>query len=96
MLTEQNRIDFTKATTFWNCGDAENDIAVIAEPDQVVETSETVDDFKATRGEPKETSTTPFGVVLIWRNQQRAKGLRRGDLFVMDFGEARGAYFDGE
>lgn len=32
----------------------------------------------------------------LYRDYQAAKGLRRGDLFIRDFGDFRAVYFDGE
>ena len=37
-----------------------------------------------------------LGVVFKWDNIQARKGAQRGTLYVMDFGDARAAYFDGE
>lgn len=101
MLTDEQIENFCKATAVYNCGDLEayEDVEDrVCEPDDVARTRDTVQGFKEGlgNGEPDEIVKTPAGDLLVWYNLQLAKGCCRGDLFVMDFGDARAAYFDGE
>jgi hypothetical protein len=86
---------------------AELDIDDMLADDQVVATQDTVENFFDTRGrrlnrrgerpeKPYELHTTICGNIYKWEGVQAAKGLRRGTLYVMDFGDARACYFDGE
>ena len=61
----------------------------------VIETHETIDNFVAARGEPQ-IEITESGVLHIWENVQQAKGLARGNLIAIDFGDTRFAHFDGQ
>lgn len=104
MINEKNKTIFCQATAYWNSGDiAEFDVvpqdnlaAVCEDIDDVAETRDTVDGFIQNWGEPHQRLVTPHGELLVWENLQAAKGCRRGDAFVMDFGDARAAYFTGE
>jgi len=58
-------------------------------------TQDEVTAFSAKWGKP-ETDESPVGVLYVWEKVQRAKGRARGTLHVMDFGDERFAYFDGE
>jgi hypothetical protein len=95
MLTTEQKETFRKAVDFLN-GDKSGTLEcpLVDNNDDVVTTSDTVDDFKKHAGlVEKETA---FGKLFVAENHQAGKGLRRGDLFVMDFGDARAAYFTGE
>lgn len=108
MLTQEQRDLFRKALASYNaCGSADVEIDDMLEDEQVVETRETVEDFFNARGwrndrngnrpaVPREQNKTAFGDVFVWEDQQSRKGARRGTLYVMDFGDARACYFDGE
>lgn len=98
MLTDKQITDFCKATAQYNSGDFNDEYGYVCEPDEVAMTRDTVQGFKdgLGNGEPDEILKTPAGELLIWFNLQSAKGCRRGDLFVIDYGDARAAYFDGE
>jgi len=109
MLTQDQRDTFRKALASYNhLGAADVEIDDMIEDSQIVETAETVDDFFAASGRrldrngnrpaiPRELNKTAFGDVYVWENQQRGgKGARRGTLYVMDLGDVRAAYFDGE
>ena len=99
MLTQQQREDFSKALTFWNCGDENNEIAVLVEPEDVVATRDALADFKSGAALTAKRYTiekTPRGDLHKWEGVQARKGARRGDLFVMDFGDVRAAWFEGE
>jgi hypothetical protein len=99
MLTPEQRLNFCKATALWNSNDFGNDLAQLCEPDDVAATRDTVADFMsgpAGHARRREECETPAGKLLVFRDCQTRKGARRGDLFLMDFGEARAAYFDGE
>lgn len=109
MLTQEQRDTFRKAAASWNqCGSSEVDIDdVISSDARVVETRDTLENFFDAKGRrlkrdgsrpdiPFEQEETAFGTIFVWRDAQSRKGARRGMLIVMDFGDARAAYFDGE
>lgn len=91
MLSEKNRITFCQATAFWNCEDHLSKAGALLEPENVVETSDTVNDFIKAYGFP-EKFDTPVGQLLYWSKIKAQKKL--SDLFVMDFGTVRGSFFD--
>lgn len=103
MLSFEHKIKFCQATAYWNrrsltefeIDPADSIAAICDSPDDVASTAETVDDFIKVWGEPHERLQTPVGDLLIWKGIQTAKGRRRGDSFVMDFGSARASYFTG-
>ena len=99
MLTQEQRDQFRLTLSAWNNYSAENindlDIDDMIDDDQIVETSETIDDFFKVRGSTKRSQTIS-GDLYVWYNEQVRKGARRGNLYVMDFGDARACYFDGE
>lgn len=48
----------------------------------------------AAKGGKPEHEDTPFGKLYVWKGvQPQGAGTKRGDLYVMDFGGARAAYF---
>lgn len=109
MLTQEQRDTFRRAVASWNaCGSADCEIDdVIGEDADVVETRDTIEDFFSARGRrlnrkgerpevPYEQERTAFGIVYRWENVQARPGARRGDLFVMDFGDTRACYFSGQ
>lgn len=98
MLDEKQIIDFCNATSQYNSHEFGDETSWICEPDEVALTRDTLENFKdgLAHGEPDEILETPVGELFIWFNRQSAKGCQRGDLFVMDFGDARAAYFTGE
>ena len=112
MLTQEQRDTFRLALASLNqytiTDPAQLDIDDMLTDEQVVETAETIEDFYAASGRrlnrkgerpevPYELNKTLKGDVFKWDNQQRGgKGARRGALYVMDFGNARAAFFDGE
>lgn len=96
---EQAQRQFSMAVAEW-CGDNPatiDDWAQIS-PEEVAITRDTMEDFvdRRLRGGPPETIQTQFGTLLRWESVQQAKGKRRGDLLVIDFGNLRAAHFDGE
>ena len=97
MLTEDQKTTFRKAVDFWN-GDESGTLGcpLIVNNDEVVTTREGLGHYVQARASAGEQAETPWGVLYIWRNVQAAKGLRRGTQCLMDFGEARAVYFDGE
>jgi len=97
MLNEKEITNFLAATAVWNSNTTDPDNGVCSEED-VVQTRDTITDFEngLANGGPDERIDTPFGELLVFSNRQRAKGLARGDLFVLDFGHARAAYFSGQ
>lgn len=97
MLTQQQREDFCKATGEWNGNDFNLDCSV-CEPEDVATTRDSLENFKsgpAKNGKYK-TIDTPAGILHIFENFQVRKCARRGNAFVMDFGDARAVYFTGE
>lgn len=82
------------------------DIDEIILDSDIVETRETVEDFfsangrKLSRRDGKPTGEellkTIVGDLFKWSGVQSRRGKRRGNLFVMDFGDVRACYFDGE
>ena len=111
MLNQQQRDTFRLALAAHNRYTIESvddlDIDDIISDDQIIETRETIEDFFNARGwrndrngnrpdVPRELNKTIVGDLYIWEDQQSRKGARRGTLFVMDFGDARACYFDGE
>ena len=99
MLTKIERDTFRLALASSNAYLVERveelDVDEITTDEQVVETQETIDDFLAARGSSTQESTL-VGTLHKWEGVQARKGARRGTLYVMDFGHARAAYFDGE
>lgn len=109
MLTQDQRDTFRKAIASWNdCGSSDVEVDdFISKDEYVVETQETIANFFSANGQklgrngkkpdvPYEKEKTAFGDIFIWNNIQKRKGAQRGRLYVMDFGSARAAYFDGE
>ena len=98
MLTSEQRNSFSLATAAYNMNAATGeDWAALVEPEQAVETHETVEDHERSRGRAADrTKDTSHGTPLVWTDVQMAKGRRRGDMFLMDFGTVRAAFFTGE
>ena len=111
MLTQEQRDTFRLALASLNCYTVEKvedlDIDDMLSDEEVVETRDTIDDFFNAQGRklnrkgerpevPYEQETTLLGTVYRWENVQARKGARRGNLYVMDFGDVRATYFDGE
>jgi len=109
MLTEQQKIDFVKAVAVWNrpslewadCVDENKgyDFAKLCEVENVAATRDTLADFlsgAARTAKRHEQQRTPAGVLHIFHEVQARKGARRGTAFVMDFVEARAAFFNVE
>ena len=111
MLNQKQRDTFRLALASLNSYSAERvedlDINSVISDARVVETADTVEDFFKANGRkllkngsrpvvPREQNTTLLGVVYTWDGVQARKGARRGTLYVMDFGTARAAFFDGE
>lgn len=99
MLTGTQIHQFRLATAANNNGGYEEDANIddaYCSEEQVAQTRDTVADFIEKWGQPADTQEYSFGTLLIWNDLQTRKGARRGDLYVMDFGEARAAYFSGQ
>jgi len=86
MLTQEQRKNLCAAVRAWNHG---LDMPGASGPDEVIATNDTLADFISAWGEPSEWFGTPEGILIVWQKVQARKGAPRGDLFVMDFGEAR-------
>ena len=96
MAMDMNLQLLSDATAEWNSGEYGDELAWVCEPDEVVVTAETVADFIKARGNPAEVFQTEAGDLHIWCKQQSRPGCRRGDLFLLDIGDSRLSYFDGE
>ncbi|MDO8729439.1 MAG: hypothetical protein Q7K26_06220 [bacterium] len=111
MLTQDQRNTFRLALASFNAYSVKNveelDINHMLSDDQIVETRETIENFFEAKGRklnrrserpevPFEQETTLLGIIFKWDDVQARKGARRGTLYVMDFGVARAAFFDGE
>lgn len=94
-------VDFCNATSLWNCNQFGVESAWVCEPEDVVETHETLEDFVKARGEgydiyEADASDLKSCRLFVWENQQSRPSCRRGNLFVIDAGKCLYAYFDGE
>lgn len=108
MLTQQQRDTFRLAIASYNRSIDDLDINEVVSTDaEVVETRDTIEDIYSRNGRrldrngnrpavPRELYKTLLGQIYIWQNVQTHKGARRGTLYVMDFGDARATFFDGE
>ncbi len=111
MLTQNQRDTFRLALASLNCYRIEKvedlDIDDMLTDEKIVETRDTVEDFFSANGRkltrqgkrpevPYEQNTTLVGIVYQWDDVQARKGAQRGTLYVMDFGDARAAFFTGE
>lgn len=98
-IVMENTIKFALALAYVNCGKevdvSDIDMYGICDPDQVVTSQETVEQFQSARGGALGgVEKTPFGDVRFWRNvQAEGKGSRRGTLYLMDCDTERCAYF---
>lgn len=94
-----SNINFMNALAIWNGGSIE-EIDRIIEDDElhlIIETEEKLNDFISARGKPCILSdNTDFGYVAMWENVQKARGLRRGNLYVVEYEDKTLTYFDGE
>jgi hypothetical protein len=88
MLTEDQKTQFVTAL--------ENECGCGITEDEVISTRDTVQNFIAQWGSPHECEQADDIEVLVWHKLQTRKGATRGDLYVMDFGRVRAAYFSGE
>lgn len=99
MLTNDQIEQFRLALAADNNGGYEEDADLddaYCEADEVVQTRDTVDDFTKQWGKPHDSEEYTGGTLMIWNKLQTRKGAQRGDLYVMDFGDARAAYFSGQ
>ena len=90
MLTTEQKNFFVEALEVIGYGICEDD---------VVETRDTIEDFKLSRAMQSGQVELASGAKAKYHyalNFQIRKGLARGDLIVMDFGPARAAYFSGQ
>ena len=94
-----NNENFINALAIYNGGTTEevNQIVDYDMLDDIVETSEKLKDFISSKGSYSTLSEdTDYGFVAVFENIQREKGLRRGDLYVVEFEDKTLCYFDGE
>tara|TARA_R110000751_G_scaffold306882_2_gene426479 strand:+ start:100 stop:414 length:315 start_codon:yes stop_codon:yes gene_type:complete len=95
-----DEVTLCSATAVWNTNDIAafgNEQDWVCEPDDVVESRATVEDFQKgiAKGKVAECVDTPAGVLHVWTEIQTRKGCRRGDLFVLQNGEKSFSYFNG-
>ena len=90
------RENFINALAIYNGGSTEEVNRIVDEDSEIAETSETTEDFIAARGKVQDGKNTEFGEVCVWENIQRAKGLRRGNLYVVFYKDKTLSFFDGE
>ena len=90
--------NFINALAVFNGGSTDeiNQIVDYDMLEQITETHEKLSDFISKRGNPQWNIKTEFGNVYVWENIQRGKGLRRGDLYVVEYDDITLTYFDGE
>jgi len=111
MLTDEQKTQFMMALAAHNSdADLKEEVNIddshCPDIEQVVDCSDTIDAFfveqgtyrkrDGTRSRKLHQNDTCYGTIYEWRDVQARKGLRRGNLYVMDFGDRRAAYFDGE
>jgi len=68
---------------------------MLVDDDEVTETRDAISDFQARWGKPREEQSAGH-TVYCWDRVQTRRGAVRGDLRVVDFGDARAAHFSGE
>lgn len=98
MLTTEQKELFARIQAAVEAHDGDLDEVAdweILNPEKVVETRESVEDFVRRWGRPTETLCGEH-TVYSWKRVQTAPGKARGDLDVVDFGDARAVYFSGE
>lgn len=98
MLTDEQKKIFVMAQAAADYHDGELDEVEsyeVLDLDKVTETRDSIADFTARWGKPTEINCGDF-LVYGWDRVQTAPGKVRGDLRVMDFGDARAAHFSGE
>lgn len=82
MLSQEQMEQMAKALQDYRIG--------LFDAEDVEATRETVDDFRARWGSVSETFERTGVAVHCWKSRQARKGERRFDLYVADFGDARG------
>lgn len=89
--------DFCKCTAVWNCGVFGKEIAWACEPDDVVESRATIQDFKlgAAKGKDVITYNTQHGILYVWSDVKPRPASSSGNLFAMKNGQKTLSYFDG-
>ena len=95
MLTEENKINFLKAFNQWNSGVFEfNKKTSPIDLNSIVETRDTIKNFKdaALSYKGAEVFNTQAGDLIILKDYQLAKGKKRGEVFLMSFGEFTAAF----
>ena len=95
MLTEENKINFLKAFNQWNSGVFEfNKKTSPIDLNSIVETRDTIKNFKdaALSYKGVEVFNTQAGDLIILKDYQLSKGKKRGEVFLMSFGEFTAAF----
>ena len=92
MLTYRQRRDFCRLTGEYNVGftGKGDELAQLCSPEDVGATWDTVDEFVKVWGDFSDAVYNFY----IWENVRRPGPGTYGTLFVMDFGDVRGVYFD--
>ena len=88
-----DEVDFCNATSVWNTGQPDkfgDETAWVCEPDNVVESRATVEDFETGDGVAKnktrEEINTEVGILYIYENVKPRRFSQAGNLFVMENG----------
>tara|TARA_R110002072_G_scaffold90873_1_gene203109 strand:+ start:1195 stop:1482 length:288 start_codon:yes stop_codon:yes gene_type:complete len=89
--------DFCDSTAVWNSGVFGDETSWVCEPDDVVESRATIEDFKsgAAKGKDVETYDTPHGTLYVWENVKPRPASSKGNLFAMENGEKTLSFFAG-
>ena len=89
--------DFCDCTAVWNSNVFGDETSWVCEPDDVVESRATIEDFKsgAAKGKDVETYDTPHGTLYVWENVKPRPASSKGNLFAMENGEKTLSFFAG-
>ena len=93
-MDEQN---FCDCTSVWNSNVFGDETSWVCEPDDVVESRATIEDFKsgAAKGKDVETYDTIHGTLYVWSDVKPRPASSKGNLFAMENGEKTLSFFAG-
>ena len=89
--------DFCDSTAVWNSNVFGDETSWVCEPDDVVESRATIEDFKsgAAKGKDVETYDTIHGTLYVWSDVKPRPASSKGNLFAMENGEKTLSFFAG-
>jgi hypothetical protein len=89
--------DFCDCTAVWNSNVFGDETSWVCEPDDVVESRATIEDFKsgAAKGKDVETYDTIHGTLYVWSDVKPRPASSKGNLFAMENGEKTLSFFAG-